>query len=302
MTSEIERSGTSLPTNPEAIIAGLANMQVIAKQSSPDRMGFMKYAQGVYSFGSDDIEVEKGSEWAVNPTAFAHGWIAWGDGVVLGHETASMIEPPIPKASLEEHRYIETDAQSGTETEVVAEWKPWRGIQLVCLSGVDEGEQLLLSNSSMGFNNAFARLVTACVEHMSEDPSTPVPIVLLQSGGYKHKIKTRGFIHTPEFEIIDWENMDATSVAPDDDDEAPEKPEEPEKIDEAQTAENEARKRAVENEARKRAVENEAQEKAEASKTTDKPKRRGRGRGRAKAKDTAEPEKQVRSRRRRGSS
>ena len=48
---------------------------------------------GHWVFGADQEEVEAGSKWAVNPFSFLHGYIAWGDGVVLAEKLAPMTEP-----------------------------------------------------------------------------------------------------------------------------------------------------------------------------------------------------------------
>ncbi len=39
---------------------------------------------GHWVFGADQTEVEDDSLWAINPFSFVHGFIAWGDGEVLG--------------------------------------------------------------------------------------------------------------------------------------------------------------------------------------------------------------------------
>ena len=41
---------------------------------------------GHWVFGADQTEIEEGSTWAVNPLSFVHGFIAWGDGEVLGEK------------------------------------------------------------------------------------------------------------------------------------------------------------------------------------------------------------------------
>ena len=41
---------------------------------------------GHWVFGADQTEVEDDARWAVNPFSFIHGYIAWGDGEVLGDD------------------------------------------------------------------------------------------------------------------------------------------------------------------------------------------------------------------------
>ena len=45
---------------------------------------------GHWVFGADQTDIEDDSTWAVNPFSFVHGYIAWGDGEVLGDSKDSM--------------------------------------------------------------------------------------------------------------------------------------------------------------------------------------------------------------------
>jgi hypothetical protein len=51
---------------------------------------------GHWVFGADQTEVDAGSLWAVNPFSFVHGYIAWGEGEVLGEKMVS-ITTPLPE-------------------------------------------------------------------------------------------------------------------------------------------------------------------------------------------------------------
>ncbi len=42
---------------------------------------------GHWIYGAEQTEVESDSTWAVNPFSFIHGYIAWGDGDVLGDQS-----------------------------------------------------------------------------------------------------------------------------------------------------------------------------------------------------------------------
>ena len=48
---------------------------------------------GHWVFGADQTEVEDDAVWAVNPFSFVHGFIAWGDGEVLGEKMTSVSNP-----------------------------------------------------------------------------------------------------------------------------------------------------------------------------------------------------------------
>ena len=76
---------------------------------------------GHWIYGAEQTEVESDSTWAVNPFSFIHGYIAWGDGEVLGEMMVPVTEPkpelpPVPHG-----------AKKGWEVQV--------GMSLKCLSG-----------------------------------------------------------------------------------------------------------------------------------------------------------------------
>ena len=48
---------------------------------------------GHWVFGADQTEIEDDSLWAINPFSFVHGFIAWGDGEVLGEKMVSVSQP-----------------------------------------------------------------------------------------------------------------------------------------------------------------------------------------------------------------
>ena len=278
MSNAVQTTGNSLPANPEALLSGLANMGRVADLDASGGKGlFLKFAKGVYVYGPESIDVEEASLWAVNPNSFVHGYQAWGDGELLEEQVAGMNEPPVVKSALQTHTYIHPEAG----TEVVAKWNPYRGFILVCVSGEDEGIQCFISGTSMGLKNAVDTLVSAIVEHVSEDPGTPVAIIELKEDSYKHK--KWGKIHTPVFEVVEWADMEATEIPEPEDGPGPE----PEPVGPVEPNATEAEMRA----------EAEAAE-AEAKAAEAKPARSRRGRGAAKA----EPEKteQKRTRRRRG--
>ena len=163
---------------------------------------------GHWVFGADQTEVEDDSIWAVNPFSFVHGYIAWGDGEVLGEKMASVAEPlpeldPAPPAS-----------KKGWEMQV--------GMTLACTNGEDEGMQARYSATSVGGKKAVQALAIAIAEQVDKDQTKPVPLVRLKKEHYQHK--SYGRIYTPVFDIIEWVGMDA-SEAPasveDDADEAP---------------------------------------------------------------------------------
>jgi len=164
---------------------------------------------GHWVFGADQTEVGDDSTWAVNPFSFVHGFIAWGDGEVLGEKMVS-VSQPLPE--LEEAPPM---ARKGWETQV--------GMSMKCLSGEDKGMEVRYTTTSVGGKRSVQALAVAIATQVDADPKLPVPIVLLEKEHYSHK--SYGRIYTPIFKITSWMSMtDEPSKAPKDSitDDAPE--------------------------------------------------------------------------------
>ena len=147
---------------------------------------------GHWVFGADQTEVEADSTWAVNPFSFVHGFIAWGDGEVLGEKMVSVSEP------LPECDDAPPQAKKGWETQV--------GMSLKCISGEDKGLEARYTTTSAGGKRGVQTLAVAIAEQVDKDQSKPVPVVLLKKEHYQHK--SYGRIFTPLFEIQSWVGMD----------------------------------------------------------------------------------------------
>jgi len=147
---------------------------------------------GHWVFGADQTEVEDGSYWAINPYSFIHGYIAWGDGEVLGEKTVPVSQPlpeldPAPPGS-----------KRGWEVQV--------GMSLKCMSGDDKGMEARYAVTSVGGKRAVQQLAIAIAEQVDKDPSRPVPIVTLGKEHYMHK--SYGRIYTPVFKIVEWMSLE----------------------------------------------------------------------------------------------
>jgi len=153
---------------------------------------------GHWVFGADQTEVEGGSHWAVNPFSFVHGFIAWGDGEVLGERMASVSDP------LPELDAAPPGAKKGWETQV--------GMSLKCVTGEDTGMEARFTTTSVGGKRAVQELAVAIAAQVDKDQSTPVPIVKLESEYYQHK--SYGRIYTPAFDMVEWVSLTAEAGAP----------------------------------------------------------------------------------------
>ena len=186
--------GANLPS-----VASLSNaLRAIDTQGGTGGMAILKMDKtGHWVFGADQTEVEDDSLWAINPFSFVHGYIAWGDGEVLGEKMVSVAEP------LPELDPAPSSAKRGWEMQI--------GMTLACTNGEDEGLQARYSVTSVGGKRAVQALAVAIAEQVDKDQSKPVPVVRLKKEHYQHK--SYGRIFTPVLEIVKWIGMDATAAA-----------------------------------------------------------------------------------------
>lgn len=152
---------------------------------------------GHWVFGADQTEVEDGSQWAINPFSFIHGFIAWGDGEVLGEKMVPISEP------LPELDNAPGGAKRGWEMQV--------GLSMKCISGDDEGMEARYTTTSVGGKRAVQTLGAAIADHIESNPAEPVAIVDLKKEHYSHK--SYGRIYTPVFDIVGWMGMGGEEAA-----------------------------------------------------------------------------------------
>ena len=146
---------------------------------------------GHWVYGADQTEVEDDATWAVNPFSFVHGFIAWGDGEVLGEKMVPVSQP------LPELEAAPPNAKKGWETQV--------GLSMKCISGEDKGMEVRYTTTSVGGKRAVQTLAVAIAEQVGKDQSKPVPVVELKKDHYSHK--SYGKIYTPVFQVLEWVSM-----------------------------------------------------------------------------------------------
>ena len=151
---------------------------------------------GHWVFGADQTEVEADSTWAINPFSFVHGFIAWGEGDVLGEKMVPVSQP------LPELDAAPAGAKRGWETQV--------GMSLKCLSGEDKDMEARYTVTSVGGKRAVQALALAIASQVEKDQTKPVPVVRLKKEHYMHK--SYGRIYTPVFDIVEWIGMDGGST------------------------------------------------------------------------------------------
>lgn len=152
---------------------------------------------GHWVFGADQTEVQEGSTWAINPFSFVHGFIAWGDGEVLGEKMVP-VSTPLP-----EMEPAHANAKRGWEQQV--------GMSLKCLDGDDAGLECRFSTTSVGGKRAVSALAVAIATQVETDQTKPVAVVKLKKEHYQHK--SYGRIFTPVFEVVKWIGMEGADDA-----------------------------------------------------------------------------------------
>ena len=190
MSNLVTFAGSNLPA-----VASLAtSLRKLESAAGPAGIVILKMDRtGHWVFGADQTEVEDGSHWAVNPFSFVHGFIAWGDGEVLGEKMASVSDP------LPELDAAPPGAKKGWETQV--------GLSLKCISGEDTGMEARFTTTSVGGKRAVQELAVAIAAQVEKDQNAPVPIVTLGNEHYQHK--SYGRIFTPSFGVLEWVSLTA---------------------------------------------------------------------------------------------
>lgn len=168
-------------------------LRTLEKDVGPSGVVMLKMDKtGCWVYGADQTEVEDDATWAVNPFSFVHGFIAWGDGEVLGEKMVSVSQP------LPELEAAPPNAKKGWETQV--------GMSLKCLNGEDKDMEARFTTTSVGGKRAVQTLALALAAQVEKDQSKPVPVVRLKKDHYTHK--SYGKIFTPVFEVVEWIGMD----------------------------------------------------------------------------------------------
>ena len=194
MSNEVSKFGGAGLPSVQSLSSALRTIQTDVSDTG---MVILKMDRtGHWVFGADQTEVEDDSVWAVNPFSFVHGYIAWGDGVVLAEKMAPVTEP------LPETGPAPEGAKRGWEMQI--------GVTLACTNGEDKGMQARYSATSVGGKRAVQTLAAAIAEQVEKNPAKPVPLVSLRKEHYQHK--SYGRIFTPIFDIVDWASLDANEA------------------------------------------------------------------------------------------
>jgi len=185
MSNIIAFAGANLPS-----VSSLStSLRVLETDVGPSGSVILKMDKtGHWVFGADQTEVQDGSNWAINPFSFVHGFIAWGDGEVLG-EMMTGVANPLPETP-----QAPPGATKGWEMQV--------GCSLKCLNGEDAGQEVRFTATSVGGKKAVQALAAAIATQVDADQTKPVAVVELLNDHYQHK--SYGKIYTPVFKVGKW--------------------------------------------------------------------------------------------------
>lgn len=199
--SEVATTGNgALPANITNMAAALAQSSVNAGAAGGGELYMMFTKFGEWVYGAEKTEVEEGSQWAINPEGFTHGWQAWDqDNTSNGPSGEVMVPATQPMPS-------EADLPA-----VSGKWAKAIGVQMRCISGEDEGLQVLWKANSLGARKAYAEILQQVVIRIQAGKTDVVPVVELEADNYTHK--TYGKIFTPAVNIVGWSDMDGNQAA-----------------------------------------------------------------------------------------
>jgi len=185
MSNLVAFSGSNLPS-----VASLSSaLRALETDNSSTGSAILKMDRtGHWVFGAGENEVESDATWAVNPFSFVHGFIAWGEGEVLGEKMVGITQP------LPELEAAPSGAKRGWETQV--------GMSLKCLSGDDKGLEVRYSTTAVGGKRSVQTLAVAIATQVDVDQDAPVPVIVLKKEFYLHK--AYGKIFTPLFDVVEW--------------------------------------------------------------------------------------------------
>lgn len=202
MTNEVaNRTASTAMAALGGLKAGLQNVSqtVIATGGDP----FLRLqGDGTWVYSAENIEVEPGSRWAVNPFSLMHGWVAWTDrpgkqaNEIVGEVMVSMQSALPPEAEL-----AKVDGTADN-----AHWAQQLSFQMKCTNGEDAGEQVLYKTTSVGGMNAMKKIINAIMQQLDVDTDHPVPLIELKVDSYMHKKWGKTF--TPIFDVKAWASLD----------------------------------------------------------------------------------------------
>lgn len=155
---------------------------------------FLKLAKyGEWLYGANATKAESTSVWACNPFSARKGYVAWEQRKVAGEKMVPVSAPDVDVHAL----------QAGLD------WSYQLGIDMVCVSGPDNGASVSYSATSRGGRVALDKLFNEIADKVDAGDPSVVPLIHLLVDSYEHP--QYGKIFTPILEITDWREIEDTS-------------------------------------------------------------------------------------------
>lgn len=156
--------------------------------NSSEGVNYLKFAKGDWVIGSANELVDEDNLWAVNPVMLAHGYIAWGDGEVLGEHMVPLTAPLPPKSELDD---------------VGASWQQCAGLHMLCIDGEFSGTNAVFKTHSKGGLQFFSDLTGEIADRIENgDEDRCVPVIGLEVDSYQHK--KYGKVFVPVYRLVKW--------------------------------------------------------------------------------------------------
>jgi hypothetical protein len=165
---------------------------------------------GAYAAGQQNVTVPIGTELAAIVPSILAGCTLWKDGEIVDQVLKPLTPDYDPRALRE--TLGDTDQSTWPVDDEGRPVDPWKEQVMLPMRSLVTGGEYTFSSSSVGGVRAAKALVHAYANHIKAAPETnaySVPLIRLESTSYKHKIRERGTIYNPEFEVSGWVDVRA---------------------------------------------------------------------------------------------
>ena len=213
MTTDITTFHATAVADPNELKRAMAANAAAQPQKAPG-LPFLKLSQdgGIWLYGQENIDVEEGSHWVIDPNQFSLGWVCWSDPKVTGKKTEKLGEVMSNFRNPPEMPPTDHSASGGS-------WVRQIGMQFRCMNGEDAGVEVMYTANSQGGRDAYGDMYNAVSERLSATAEYFYPVVTLGESHYDSKFGKR--VYKPKLDIVGWANA-AGELAPSGQLEAPE--------------------------------------------------------------------------------
>jgi hypothetical protein len=200
-----------------AILKGLKTKVKRTRTQVPTgQIDFLRMLKsGRWVYGQNNMRVQEGSLWAINPLSFKSGYVCWTDYPDDAKKKNKMLNKiMLPLGSeLPDESDLKQFLDDAEEYNNGQPWpyNPNMSVEMTCVSGEDKGKTVLYETSSKGGLGLLG--ADGYLDKMENmvDEGTPVAIIRLVNDEYDHP--TWGETLTPDFEYVEWRTLtDNTAV------------------------------------------------------------------------------------------